>query len=238
MTNQEEIFPFAWQIGAAIEAGVDELEARRRIDAGEIIAPAAGAATGGIAAATATGLGGVGLAFGGGAIGIGATTAVAAPAVAVGAIGYGVYRGIKEIRRRNRDQILRSLIGHFNEVGQTQQVERIFTLEGKGRLEDGRQPPTHSSSRALLRLLQETESNAFIGLFCSPKGEFVITYDLTPHRWAYVRLTSEDEFNGTGSDLRGQHFQVDDLDSINLLIRVLEREEFLKWREGIGEPGV
>lgn len=235
MSNSDDFLTLAWQIGAAIEAGVDEQEARRRIDAGEVIAPAAGAATGGIAAATATGLGGVGLAFGGGAIGIGAATAVAAPAIAVGAVGYGVYRGIRELKRRNRDQTLRALVEYFVEADQPQQVERVFTIEGKGRLGNGRRPPTHSSAKALLRLLENTESKAFIGLFCSPKGEFVLTYDLAPLRWAYVRLISEDEFNGAGVDLRGQDFQVEDLDSINLLVRVLEREEFLRRREGGSE---
>lgn len=228
MSDPDEFLTLAWQIGAAIEAGVDEQEARRRIDAGEVIAPAAGAATGGIAAATATGLGGVGLAFGGGAIGIGAATAVAAPAIAVGAVGYGIFRGIKELKRRNRDQTLRSLIEYFTECDQPQQVERIFNIEGKGRLVGGRSQPTHSSAKALLRLLEGTESRAFIGLFCSPKGEFVLTYDLPPLRWAYVRFINEDEFQGDGKDLRGQNLQVDDLDSIDLLIRVLEREEFLK----------
>lgn len=238
MSDTDEFFTLAWQIGAEIEAGVDEKEVRRQIDAGELIAPAAGAATGGIAAATATGLGGVGLAFGGGAIGIGAATAVAAPAIAVGAVGYGVYRGIRELKRRNRDQTIRAVIGHFTEADQPQQVERIFTVEGKGRLLNGRRPPTHSSAKALLDLLEETESKSFIGLFCSPKGEFVLTYDLAPLRWAYVRLMSEGEFNGTGVDLRGQPFQVDDLDSISLLIRVLEREEFLKRRvENAGVNG-
>lgn len=235
MVKSDDFFTLAWQIGAAIESGIDEHEARRRIDTGEIIAPVAGAATGGIAAATATGLGGVGLAFGGGAIGIGAATAVAAPAIAVGAVGYGVYRGIRELKRRNRDQTLRALVEYFSEAEQPQLVERLFTIEGKGRLSNGRRPPTHTSAKALLHLLEKTESKAFIGLFCSPIGEFVLTYDLAPLRWAYVRLISEDEFKGTGVDLRGQDFQVADLDSINLLIRVLEREEFLKRSGGVDE---
>ena len=162
---------------------------------------------------------------------------MAAPAIAVGAVGYGVFRGIKELKRRSRDQTLRSLVEYFTESDQRQQVERIFTIEGKGRLVDGRRQPTHSSAKALLRLLEGTESKAFIGLFCSPKGEFVLTYDLPPFRWAYVRLISEDEFQGAGKDLRGQDLQVDDLDSIDLLIRVLAREEFLKRRECGGEVG-
>ena len=235
MTTSESIFNRAWQIGAAIEAGVDEQEARQQIDAGEVILPAAGAAAGGIAAATATGLGGVGLAFGGSAIGIGAATAVAAPAIAVGAVGYGVYRGIRELKRRSRDQTLRALIDYFAETNQPQQIERIFTIEGKGRLVDGRRAPTYSSARALLRLLEESESNAFIGLFCSPNGEFVLTYDLSDEHWAYIRLIGEEKFSGEGKDLRGQGFKVGELDSISLLIRVLEREELLKRREGTDE---
>ena len=91
MADNESSATRAWQIGAAIEAGVDEQEARRRTNAGEILVPAAGAIIGGGAVATATGLGGVGLAFGGAAIGIGAATAVAAPAVAAGAVSYGIY---------------------------------------------------------------------------------------------------------------------------------------------------
>ncbi len=179
MTNlQPSDYP-AWRIGAAIEAGIDEEEARRRIDTGEVIAPAAGAAVGGIGAATATGLGGVGLAMGGGAIGIGAATAIAAPAVAVGAVGYGVYRGIRELKMRNRDQTLRGLVESFLETNQPHMAERVFTIEVKGKLGDGRRPPTHSSAKAALHLLGETESTALVGLFCSPKGEFVVTHDLT-----------------------------------------------------------
>ena len=237
MSNPEPSFNRAWQIGAAIEAGIDEQEAHQRIDAGEVIAPAAGAAAGGIAAATATGLGGVGLAFGGGAIGIGAATAVAAPAIAVGAVGYGVYRGIRELKRRNRDQTLRAIIEYFGETNQPQQIERILIIEGKGRLVDGRRAPTHSSAKALLSLLEESESNAFIGLFCSPNGEFVLTYDLSQEHWAYIRLIDEGKFSGSGVDLRGQHFRVDELDSIALLIRVLEREELLKRREAADGGG-
>ena len=237
MSDPETSFNRAWQIGVAIEAGIDEQEARQRIDAGEVIAPVAGAAAGGIAAATATGLGGVGLAFGGGAIGIGAATAVAAPAIAVGAVGYGVYRGIRDLKMRSRDQTLRALIEYFAENNQPQQIERIFVIEGKGRLGDGRRAPTHSSTKALLSLLEESESSAFIGLFCSPKGEFVLSYDLAQEHWAYVRFIGEDKFSGGGVDLRGQHFRVDELDSVALLIRVLEREELLKRREGTGEGG-
>ena len=231
MLNADPSFKRAWQIGAAIEAGIEEQEAHQRIDAGEVIAPAAGAAAGGIAAAAATGLGGVGLAFGGGAIGIGAATAVAAPAIAVGAVGYGVYRGIRELKRRNRDQTLRAIIEYYRESNQPQQIERILIIEGKGRLVDGRRAPSHSSAKALLSILEESESNAFIGLFCSPKGEFVLTYDLSQEHWAYIRLIGEEKFSGGGLDLRGHRFRVDELDSIAILIRVLEREELLKRRE-------
>ena len=47
MESNELAANHAWQIGAAIEAGVDTQEARRRIDAGEIVVPAAGMVIGG-----------------------------------------------------------------------------------------------------------------------------------------------------------------------------------------------
>ena len=55
MESNELAANHAWQIGAAIEAGVDTQEARRRIDAGEIVVPAAGMVIGGGFVATATG---------------------------------------------------------------------------------------------------------------------------------------------------------------------------------------
>ena len=234
MSNSHPNPMVAWQIGAAIEDGIDEREARRQIDAGEIIAPAAGMAAGGISAAAATGLGGVGLAMGGGAIGIGAATAVAAPAVAVGAVGYGVYRGIQGLRRRNRDQTVRGIVENFRETNQPQMAERVFIIEGKGRLEDSRRPPTHDSAKATLELLGKTQSPTAIGLFCSPQGEFVVTYDSTPSHWCYVRLLSDDKFSGEGIDLRGQKFSLDDLNGVELLIRVLEREGLIERRKEAG----
>ena len=182
--NPESPANHAWQIGAAIEAGVDAQEARRRIDAGEIVVPAAGVIIGGGAVATATGLGGVGLAFGGGAIGIGAVTAVAAPAVAVGAVSYGIYRGIRGVGSWGRVQTLRALVGYFQSTNQQHHADRVFHVEGRGQLEERRRTPTHSSTRATLRVVVGSESSSMMGLFCSPNGDFVLTYDLQPNRWA------------------------------------------------------
>ncbi len=236
MAENESSATRAWYIGEAIEAGVDEQEARRRIDAGEIAAPAAGAILGGGVIATATGLGGVGLAFGGGAIGIGAATAVAAPAVAAGAVGYGIYRGFKELRRWNRNQTMRGLVRYFRETGQPNKVARIFYMEGMGTLEEGHRPPTHASAKATLRHLVGSESLASVtGLFCSPKGELVLTYDRTEDHWAYVRLIDDNKFTGEGRDLRGQRFQMDDLTNGDLVLRVLEREGFIRIREETDE---
>ena len=221
----------AWQIGSAIEAGVDELNARHRIDAGELIVPAAGVVITGGATATATGLGGVGLAFGGGAIGIGAAAVVAGPAVAGGAVGYGVYQGIRQIRNWSRDRTLRALVHWFQAAEQFDKAERIFRIEGMGRLVGSRRPPTRSSSAATLRLFAETTSAALVGLFCAPKGEFVVTYDVSGQHWAYVTLLGEDRFSGSGMDLRGRKFLLDDLNTFEMLLRVLGREEFVKLNQ-------
>ena len=232
MTDSESQSTRAWQIGVAIEAGVDEEEARRRINAGEIVATATGAALGGGAAATATGLGGVGLAFGGGAVGIGAAAAVAAPAVVAGAVGYGIFSGIRGLSRWNRSQTLRGLVEYFRTANQPHNVDRIFHIEGMGSLEEDRRPPTQSSTKATLRLLVGSNSLAFVtGLFCSPKGEFVLTYDLEESHWAYIRLTGENEFTGGGIDLRGQQLHLDDLVSVDLVLRILEREGFVNVRQ-------
>ena len=231
MGNNEVRSNRAWLIGAAIEAGVDAQEARSRINAGEIAVPAAGAVIGGGVAATATGLGGVGLAFGGGAIGIGAFTAVAAPAVAAGAVSYGIYRGIRELNRMNREQTLRSLVEHFRSTGKPDHADRVFHIEGMGQLVEGRRPPAHSSARATLRLLDPSESSAMMGLFCSPRGEFVLTYDFQPDHWVYVMVIGDDKFSGSGTDLRGQEFRIDDLNSVDLVLRILEREGFLNLRQ-------
>ena len=131
----------------------------------------------------------------------------------------------------NRDRTIRELIRYFRETTQPHQVERIFSIEGMGRLEDGRRPPSHSSATATLLLLAESENSVFMGLFCSPKGEFVLTYDSSPLHWAYVRLIGKDKFSGGGKDLREQDFTVDDINNMKLLLRVLEREEFLQRRE-------
>ena len=221
----------AWQMGAAIEAGVDEQEAWRRINAGEIAAPAAGAIIGGGVVATMTGLGGVGLAFGGGAIGIGAFTAVAAPAVAAGAVSYGIYRGIRALNRMTREQTLRGLVEGFRSDGKPDHADRVFHIEGMGQLVEGRRPPAHSSARPTLRLLASSETSAMLGLFCSPKGEFVLTYDLQPDHWVYVMVVRDDKFSGRGRDLRGQEFHLDDLNSVDLVLRILEREGFLTLRQ-------
>ena len=45
--------------------------------------------------------------------------------------------------------------------------------------------------------------------------------------WAYIRLIGENEFSGGGVDLRGYDFKVDDLNGMDTLLRVLEREVFL-----------
>ena len=217
----------AWQIGAAIEAGADELDARRRIDAGDLIGPAAGAVITGGATATATGLGGVGLAFGGGAIGIGAAAAVAAPAVAGGAVGYGIYQGIRQLKNWSRDRTLRALVEWFQVTEQFDKMEGVFRIEGMGRLVEGRRPPTRESSAATLRLLAETTSTALVGLFCAPAGNFVVTYDFSGEHWAYVVLINHENFSGRGIDLRGQELLLNDLNSFDMLIRVLEREGIL-----------
>ena len=156
--NEDRPADHAWRIGAAIEAGVDGEEARRELDAGQIIVPAAGAAAADGAAATATGLGGVGLAFGGSAIGIGAVAAVGIPAVAAAAAGYGIYRGIRELGRWSRVQTLRGLVEHFQSVDGQLYVDRMFHVEGRGQVEAERRPPTQSSAKATLRIMGSSDS--------------------------------------------------------------------------------
>ena len=98
-----------------------------------------------------------------------------------------------------------------------------------GSLEEGRRPPTHASAKATLRHVVGSESLALVtGLFCSPQGEFVLTYDLQENHGVYLKLISEDEFSGGGIDLRGQEFQLDDLTDVDLALRILEREGFVR----------
>ena len=230
-------------MGLAIEAGLDEQEARRRVNAGEFTVTAAGAAVGGVvgggAVAAATGLGGVGLAFGGGAVGIGALTAVAAPAVAGAAVGYVAVRGvassIRGIQGRNRERTLRTLIEHFTGSGQAHKAVRLFEIEGKGSLLDGRSPPTNDSAKALLEVLERSESDASVGLFCSPLGQFVVTFDLDDGRYGYVILVDDDEFLGGGIDSRGEEFDLKNHNSSDLLIERLEREGFLRFPDNSDE---
>ena len=227
--------PWAWQIGAAIEAGINEQEARRQAVAGEFVVPAAGAVIGGGAAAVATGLGGVGVAASGTAIGIGAAAAVAAPAVAAGAVGFGALSLFRAWNTRNREQTLRGLVAYFRATDQPHNVARVFHIEGMGTLEEGRRPPTHSSAKATLRVLAAGDSPARTGFFCSPNGEFVLTYDMEEGHWAYVRLIGESEFSGSGIDLRGREFTVDDLPSSDLLLKALEREGFVNLHQNPAE---
>ena len=231
-SNDERPPNRAWQIGQAIEIAVDEDEARTGIVAGSLAFPAVGAVIGGGAAGTATGLGGIGLAFGGGAIGISAAAAVAVPAVAVGAAGLGIFRGLQGIQERTRQRTLRDLVAHFQNEAQLDYVVRVFHLEGMGGLQEGRRPPTSESSKAVLHLWRGSRSSApLTGLFCSPAGEFVVTYDISKSHWAYVRLFGEDKISGGGLDLRGRDIQFDDLGSVPLVLRILEREEFVTLRK-------
>ena len=235
--NEDRPADHAWRIGAAIETGVDGEEARRQLDAGQIIIPAAGAAAVGGAAATATGLGGVGLAFGGGAIGIGAVAAVGIPAVAAAAAGYGIYRGIRELGRWGRVQTLRGLVEHFQSVDGQFYVDRMFHVEGRGQVEADRLPPTPSSAKATLRIVGSSDSKGFMGLFCSPEGQFVLTYDIEPGHWAYVVVAQDDKFSGAGTDLRGQDLGIGELDSVRAVLRVLEREGFVALRKETDDDG-
>ena len=76
-----------------------------------------------------------------------------------------------------------------------------------------------------------------MGLFCSPKGEFVLTYDLRPDHWAYVTVTDDGKFAGDGTDLGGQDIHFDDLNSVDLVLRILEREEFVALRQDTANSG-
>lgn len=220
-----------WQIGLAIEAGMDEAEAHRRVSANEMAAPGgiAAAGIGGGAAGVATGLGGAGLASGGGAVGIGALTAVAAPGVAVGGVGYAVARAVTGIGIARRDHLLRMLTRLFGLNGQADKVVRLFEIEGKGRLVDGRRPPDSATTRALLGVLQKSQSDALVGLFCTPAGKLVMTFDLADGRYAFAVLISARKFSGGGIDSREEEFNLSGVSSVDLLIRILEREGFLQY---------
>ena len=219
---------WAWHAGASLERGGEEGEIRSLMAKGEIALPIVGAMMGGGAAASATGLGGVGLAFGGGAVGIGAAIAVAAPAMVAGSVGYGFYRGIRLWRHWNRDQTARELLRYFRETNQIQMFDRVFHIEGMGRLGAGRTPPVHASIKATLGLLADSESPAVMGLFCSPKGELIVTYDLSDKHWAYVRLIGERRFSGAGVAASGGSVQLHDIESVDGLTRTLEHAGFLK----------
>lgn len=210
-----------WQIGLAIEAGIDEVEARRMLNAGELAA-LAGVATGG------SGAGAV-------AAGIGALTAVGAPAAAAGGLGYTVASVVSGIGRSSRDQLLRILAQYFGLTGQEDKVIRLFEIEGKGRLVDGRHPPNASSTKALLEILGRSESRALVGLFGSPDGKFVMTLDLNDGRYAYMILANAKKFSGGGIDSRGEEFDLNGVSSIELLIRILEREGFLQYPENFDD---
>lgn len=206
---------------------MDEKLARLDAIAGDLAAPAAGAMLGGGVAATATGLGGVGLAMGGDATGAGAVSAIAAPAVAVGAVSYGVYKAFQGVSRRNRDETVRGLVQHFHNTDQPRMVERMFTLEGMGRLEKGRRSPTRGSASAVHEILTSSSSDALVGLFCAPNGEFVLTYDLPDKRWAYVRLVNEGNFTGAGLDRDLQQFDLEIWNEVKQVIEIFRRERFL-----------
>ena len=222
MTDSGIIHIRAWSIGEAIESGMDDKEA---VDWAGRTAAAGGAAAGGLAAASATGLGGVGLAAGGTAVGISAVTAVAVPAVAVGALGYGVFKGIQGWGRKDA---VKNLVKYFQDTEQLDMLDRIFVMEGKGQLVEGRRPVAWGSATATLRLLTEGRTSARVGLFCSPQGHFVLTYDLTEEHWAYAKLVDENDFTGGGVGPKGREFQLDGLNDMERLLRILKQQRILK----------
>ena len=243
MTSDNE-FPDreGWIRGWAIEAGVDQEDAKKYFEDAikalrEMFSPLGGAAIGGAvgggAAATATGLGGVGLAFGGSAIGIGALAAVAAPAAvgatAVGGVGYAVAKIIRQAKGRSRTQNLREIDEGFQKTGQFDKRVRLYEIEGKGSLLEDRNPPTTNSVSVLRIVLGSSESAAHVGLFCSPQGDFVLTYDLEDGRYACIKLLADDRFEGVGIDTRGQNFTVEKYSSVDLLNDKLEREGFVSY---------
>ena len=232
-SEQEEVTvsTVAWVIAQAIENGENEQEARLRIlsniSANVVLPASASVATGGVIA-TATGLGGVGLAFGGGAVGIGAATAIAAPAVAAGVVGYGVYRVAQDFRSRSRVSQLRHLVDYFRGAGQPEKADKVLYLEGKGQLDRKQEKMRGQSAEASLRLLSGTTSEALVGLFGSPRGEFILTFDLSPQHWCYIRLISTDSFDGQGMNSRGQEFDVAGWSSVDSLRQQLDREGYLE----------
>ena len=221
MKDSGPVYDRAWSIGEAIENGIDEGEA---VDRTALKVAAGTGAVGGIAAASVTGFGGVGVAAGGGAIGIGAVTAVAAPAVATAAVGYGVLKGIQSWGRKDA---VKELLKYFEDTNQLLMKDRIFSMEGKGQLVEGRRPPAWSSAAATLQVLTKGSTSARVGLFCSPKGHFAITYDLAAQHWAYVRLVGEYEFTGCGVGSKGQDFQLGNLGDMQKLLRVLTEQQIL-----------
>ena len=58
-----------------------------------------------------------------------------------------------------------------------------------------------------------------------------MSYDIDDEHWAYVRLISEDNFTGVGMDLRGHEFPLDDLTNVDLVLRILEREGYVRVRQ-------
>ena len=238
MTDQNALVSNkGWQIGFAIEAGMDEEEARHRASTNEL-AELLGLLDGGVGGqggGSTTGLGGLGVALGSGVAGIGALTAVGAPAVAAGGVGYAVARAVSGIGTLRRDHLLRVITEFFGLNGQVDKVVRLFEIEGKGRLVNGRRPPDSNTSKSLLELLQKSESAATVGLFGSPDGKFVVSFDLLDGRYAYAVLQTSKRFTGGGIDSRGAAFDLDGVSSVDLLIRILEREDFLRRAEELEE---
>ena len=110
-------------------------------------------------------------------------------------------------------------------------------VEGRGQVEAGRRPSTQSSAKATLRIVGSSDSKGFMGLFCSPESQFVLTCDIEPGHWAYVVVAQDDKFNGAGTDLRGQDLGIGELDGVCAILRVLEREGFIVLRQETDEHG-
>lgn len=222
MTTEDIAENRAWLIGEAIENGMDEKDA---IDRAALAVAAGTGAAGGFAAASVTSLGGVGVAASGTAFGVGAITAVAAPAVITAAAGYGIFKAISTSGRKDA---VRDLLKYFEDTEQWHIRERILSTEGKGQLVDGRRPPAWGSASATLELLTKGPTSAKVGLFCSPKGHFVLTYDLATDHWAYVRFVDEYDFTGRGVGPTGHEFELHELKSMKALIQTLKNLGILK----------
>ncbi len=220
-TMSENCAGVASSLGLQIEAGANIEDIKNGTNFAGVGAAAAGAAVGGTAAATATGLGGVGVAASGTAIGISAATAVALPAAAGALLGFGAYKLGKRFVNYCRKNELEEIAERFNNLGQVCNAERLWELEAKGQAHPNRRPLTWDSAIAVKNLLLGTVSDPDMHVFASPTGQIILTYDISKDHWAWIMFNGSKKFEDESKDSHGDTFDVGDSKRLDNLIESL-----------------